>query len=93
MHGIETLSAALGNKILAAGAHTINIQGFVSRDATTTITAATINGVAHNAAALAAYWPEGTVFGVGELFLFAATDEVTAITVGGATGSITAIRA
>ena len=62
----------------------------MSRDAATTITGAVINGETLNAAGKAVIFPTGTTFLVGELFLFAATDKVTSITVGA--GSITAIK-
>lgn len=80
----------MGNKILGAGEHTINIQGSVSRADGTTITGLTIND--QELTDLTGYWPEGTTFAAGELFLFASTDKVTAITVG-EDGSINAIRA
>ena len=91
MQPLETISAFAGNKILGPGTHAIKIQGFMSRDAATTITGAVINGETLNAAGLAvSHFPIGTTFLVGELFLFAGTDKVTSITVGA--GSITAIK-
>lgn len=89
----ERMAARFGNRILAAGEHTINVAGFISRDDTTTITGATIKGVELDADGLedAGYFPEGTVFYKTELFMFPEGEEPTAITVGGATGSISVI--
>lgn len=93
MNGIETLSASLGNKVLLAGTHNINIRGFESWDDETTITGATINGVEMDATDLAeSHFPSGQKFGNGKLFLFASTDEVSSITVGTG-GVINAIKA
>jgi len=89
MNGIETLSAKMGNKILAAGTHAIKIQGFIARVDDTTVTDLVVNGV--TVSSPTDYWPSGTTFASGELFLFAATDLITSITVGA--GSVTVIRA
>lgn len=88
MNALETLSAKLGNKILAAGEHAIKLRGFVSRVDGTTITEVKVDGVAED---LTKYWPNGTTFDKGELFLFPEDVNVNSITVGVA-GSINIIR-
>lgn len=89
MTPLETLSAHMGNKILGVDTHDIRIRGFVAREDDTEVTGLTVGG--DELTDLTDYWPEGTTFAAGELFLFAATTEVTSITI--AAGSVTAIRA
>lgn len=88
MNALETISAKLGNKILAAGEHAIKIRGFISRADGTAISNVLVNG---QAAALTDFWPNGTTFAKGELFLFPEDLPVNGITVAAA-GNIMVIR-
>lgn len=85
---IERISGKNGNKILAAGTHTVQLTGFVSKADATAITGMKVNGVA--LANMDAYWPAGTTFDKGELFLFPIDLVITEVTVAAA-GAINAI--
>lgn len=81
------MASEAGDKVLAAGTHTVRINGFVSKADATSITGIKVDGVA--LANMDAYWPAGTTFDKGDMFLFPLSLNITEITVAAA-GVITA---